>query len=230
VCVSAQSIRLCQSSQNLVVSALGLVAGVEQQRVALRPPGVVVADTPDGNTNAVLLVDASFNDVGPVGRRSILDINLSHGAFGRGTTESSHGRDGVGALAGGQVGLRADAVNGNTRSDPFLDVLDHGLRLGVGCSVQASRVSGWQMVRTWRSSLVVVNVTLRARVGLLRSFKCDGYEVLAKHVVENTGAEATVLLCYIVSLMIEIDDFGLVPTEDFIKYVPCVHLSFEVCK
>jgi hypothetical protein len=136
-CVRVEATSLCQRGQDLVVGGLGLVAGVEQQRVTLGPPGIVVAHTPNGDTDAVLLADASLDNVGPVGGGGVLDVDFGHGTLRCGATESSHGGDGVGALAGGQVGLRADTVDGDAGSDPLLDVLDHSLRLGVRGRVQA---------------------------------------------------------------------------------------------
>jgi hypothetical protein len=134
-----QVLHLCQCSQDLVVGVLGLVAGVEQQRVTLGPPGIVVANSPDCDTDAVLLVDASLDYVGPVRRRSILDVDLSHGTLGCGTAKSCHGGNRVGTLASSQVGLRTNTVNGNTCSNPFLDVADHGGRLRVRSRIEAGQ-------------------------------------------------------------------------------------------
>jgi hypothetical protein len=118
-------LRAVDGVEDLSVGRLGLVAGVEQERVTLGPPGVVVTDTPHGDTNAVLLVHASLDDVGPIGGRSVLDVDLSHGALGSGTAKSSHSSDRVGTLTGSQVGLRTNTVNGNAGGDPLLDVADH---------------------------------------------------------------------------------------------------------
>jgi hypothetical protein len=128
---------LLQSSQNLVVGGLGLEAGVEQERVALGPPRVVVTNTPDSDTDAVGLVKASLDDVAPVRSVSILDIDLGQGALGSGTAESSHGGGSVGTLARLQVTLRTNTVNGDAGSDPLLDVADHGGRLRVRSLVKA---------------------------------------------------------------------------------------------
>jgi hypothetical protein len=162
---------LLEGSQDLVVGRLGLVVGVEQEGVALGPPRVLVADTPNGDTDAVLLVDASLDNVGPVGGRSVLDVDLSHGTLRSGTAKSSHGGDGVGTLAGCQVGLRTNTVNGDTSSDPLLDVADHGGRLCVGSRVE----------------VVVVDVTLRVGVSRLGGLESDAHKVLPEDVVEDTG-------------------------------------------
>jgi hypothetical protein len=130
-------LRLCQCSQDLVVGVLGLVAGVEQQRVTLGPPGVVVANSPNGDADAVGLVKASLDHVGPIRRIGILDVDLSHGALGCGTAKDCHGGRGVGTLAGCQVALRTDTINGNTRRNPLLDVAGHGGRLRVRSLVEA---------------------------------------------------------------------------------------------
>jgi len=133
--------RLLEGSQDGVVSSLGVEAGVEEQRVALGPPGVVVTDTPDGNADAVLLVDAGLNNVGPVGLLRVLDVNLGHGALGCGAAEKSHGVDGGSTLTGGQVSLRTDTVNGPSLGNPLLNVAGNGLCLCVRSSVQAAKVS-----------------------------------------------------------------------------------------
>jgi hypothetical protein len=129
--------RLLESSQNLVVGSLGLEAGIEQQRVTLGPPGVVVTYTPDGDTDAVGLVQASLDDVAPILSVGILDVDLGQRTLGSGTAKSCHGGRGVGTLARLQVTLRADAVDGDTGSDPLLDVADHGGRLRVRSLVKA---------------------------------------------------------------------------------------------
>jgi hypothetical protein len=92
--------RLLESSKDSVVSLLGVEAGVEQKRVTLWPPGVGVADTPDGDTNTVLLVQASLDDVGPVRLLSVLDVDLGERTLGSCAAERGHGSGGVGTLAG----------------------------------------------------------------------------------------------------------------------------------
>lgn len=124
-------LHLLQSSQDGVVSLLGLVAGVEQERVAVGPPGVVVADTPDSHTDAVLLVQAGLDDVGPVGLLSVLDVELGDGTLGSSTAEKSHSTRGSSTLTRGQVSLGTDTVDGDAGGDPLLDVLGHGLGLSA---------------------------------------------------------------------------------------------------
>ena len=131
---------LVDSSKDSVVSCLGVVVGVEEEGVAVGPPGVVVADTPDGNTNAVLLVQASLDDVLPVRGLGVLDVDLGERTLGGGSAERGHGGGSVGTLAGGDVTLRTDTVDGDTGGDPLLDVADHTLGLGVGRLVQATRL------------------------------------------------------------------------------------------
>jgi len=133
VCKAVQSSgwRLLEGSQDGVVGSLGVEVGVEQQRVALGPPGVVVTDTPDGDTDAVLLVKAGLDNVGPISLLRVLDVNLGHGALGCGTAKESHGLDGAGTLTGGQVRLRTDTVNGPSLGNPLLNVAGNGLCLCV---------------------------------------------------------------------------------------------------
>jgi hypothetical protein len=129
--------RLLECSQDLVVGSLGLEARVEQQRVTLGPPGVVVTNTPDGDTDAVLLVQASLDDIGPILTVGVLDVDLGERTLGSSAAKSCHGGGGVSTLAGLQVTLRANAIDGDTSGDPLLDVADHGGRLRVRSLVEA---------------------------------------------------------------------------------------------
>jgi hypothetical protein len=123
--------RLLECSQDLVVGSLGLEARVEQQRVTLGPPGVVVTNTPDGDT------DASLDDIGPILTVGVLDVDLGERTLGSSAAKSCHGGGGVSTLAGLQVTLRANAIDGDTSGDPLLDVADHGGRLRVRSLVEA---------------------------------------------------------------------------------------------
>lgn len=122
---------LLQSCKDSVVSCLSVVVGIEEQRVTLGPPGVCVTHTPDGDTNAVVLGQAALDHVSPVRLLRILDIELSDCTLGSSSAQSSEGSGRLRTLAGLQVSLRTDAVNGHTSRAPGLDVLDQGLRLCV---------------------------------------------------------------------------------------------------
>ena len=87
--------------------------------------------------------------------------------------------------------LGTDTVNGDTGSDPLLDVAGHGLGLGVAGAVE----------------VVVVDVELGLWVGGLCGSESGGNKVLAENVVEDGGAEGTVLV------------------EDLVDYVPRVNLA-----
>ena len=115
---------------------LGLVAAVEQQWVTLGPPGVVVPDTPDGDTDTVLLLHASLDDVLPVSGRCILDVDFGESALGSSAAEELHGTRGIGTLALGQVTLRTDTIDLPALADPFLDLAGHGLGLRVRSLVE----------------------------------------------------------------------------------------------
>jgi hypothetical protein len=173
---------LSQSLENSVVGRLGVEAAVEEQRVALGPPGVLVTNTPDGDTDTVLLVQASLDNVGPVRSLGVLDVDLGESALWGSSAESSHGSRSVSTLSGCQVTLGTDTVNGDTSGPPLLDVLDHSLGLSVVGAVQ----------------VVVVDVQLGVGVGLAGGLEGDPDEVLAENVVEHAGAEATVLLEHLV--------------------------------
>lgn len=130
-------LRSVDSIENSRVSWLGVRAGVEQQGVSLRPPGIVVLDTPDSDTDAVALSHASLDNVGPIRLLRVLDVHLGECAFGGGAAEGSHGGGSIGALAGAQVSLGTDAIDGDTGRDPLLDVADHALGFGVAGLVEA---------------------------------------------------------------------------------------------
>ena len=119
---------------------LGLVAAVEQQWVTLGPPGVVIPDTPDGDTDAVLLLHAGLDDVLPIGGGCVLDVDFGESALGSGTAEESHGAWCVGTLSLGQVTLRTDTIDLPALSDPFLDLAGHGLGLGIRSLVEAGEL------------------------------------------------------------------------------------------
>jgi len=123
--------RLLESSEDSVVGWLGVVVGIEEKRLTLGPPGVVVADTPDSDTNAVLLVQASLGDIGPVRGLSVLNVNFGERTLRGRSTKRGHGIRNVGTLAGRNVALRTDTVNGDASSNPLLNVADHTLGLGV---------------------------------------------------------------------------------------------------
>lgn len=79
--------------------------------------------------------------------------------------------------ASAQVGLRADAVDGDALGDPLLDFV--GETLGL-------RIAG-------RVEVIVIDVQLRVWVGLSGGLEGDADEVLAEDIGEDAGAEAAVL-------------------------------------
>src|SRR5690242_19871712 len=122
---------LLQRRQNGVVRLLRLEVSIEQQRVTLRPPRVAVPNTPYRDTDAVLLVQARLNDIGPVRLLRVLDIDLGQRAFGSGSTQCGHGGRRIRALARLQVALRTDTVDGHAGRAPLLDLVDQAGGFGV---------------------------------------------------------------------------------------------------
>lgn len=122
---------LLQRRQNGVVRLLRLEVSIEQQRVTLRPPRVAVPNTPYCDTDAVVLVQAGLDDIGPVRLLRVLDINLSQRAFGSGSTQCGHGGRRVCTLARLQVALRTDTVDGHAGRAPLLDLVDQAGCFGV---------------------------------------------------------------------------------------------------
>lgn len=171
------SLACLQDVAKVVVSSLGLEVGVEQERRGLLPPAVLVADTPDGDTDAVLEVNASVDGGLVVGGRGTGDVELGDGALADDGAEVLQGsgvlRDGPAAA---QVRLGANTVDGNASGDPLLDLGDHALGLSVVGGVE----------------VVVVDVELSVGVGGTGSLEGSGDEALTEDVVEHGGAEATI--------------------------------------
>jgi hypothetical protein len=102
-----------------VVSSLRAVAAVVEQRVLVRAPAVAVRDTPDGDTDALLDVEASVGDGDVVVGTSALDVELGDGDLldvgaSKSLESSRDTRSRVPATGTGQVSLSANAINGNT--------------------------------------------------------------------------------------------------------------------
>jgi len=138
-----------------------------------------VADTPDGDSDTLGLIQAALGDGSVVVGVVTLDIELGYGnlldaASGESLDGASEGR----SLTGVQVSLGADSVDGDARRDPLLDVSDHSVgQLGRGGAVQ----------------VVIVDVELRIRVGLAGCLEGDPNEVLAQDLRENGAAQRAVL-------------------------------------
>ena len=167
-----------QDAAEIVVSSLGLEVRIEQQGRGLLPPAVLVADTPDGDTDTVLEVNASIHCGLVVRGRGSGDVELGDSAFADDGAEVLQ-RGGVlgDGPAATQVRLRANAVDRNASSDPLGDLRDHTLGLSVVGGVE----------------VVVVDVQLGVRVGLASSLEGSGDETLTQHIVEHGGTEATIL-------------------------------------
>ena len=167
-----------QDAADAVVGSLGLEVGIEQERGRFLPPAVLVADTPDSNTGAVLKVQACLDCGLVVGSGCTSNVELSDGTFRGDGAQSLKSlgvvRDGPGTT---QVRLRADTVDGHTSGNPLLNLGNHSLGLCVGRRVE----------------VVVVDVQLRVRVDLAGSLEGSSDETLTQDIVEDRGAEATIL-------------------------------------
>jgi len=107
MCTSVPSKALLQGRDDGVVVALGVVAAVEEEGVALGAPRVVVTNTPNGDTNALGDVEAALDDVDVVVVVAVLDVELSHGDL-LDAADGGEGLDGTGerrALAGLEMAL-----------------------------------------------------------------------------------------------------------------------------
>ena len=186
---------LSKSGAEAVVRLLGLEAAVEKQRSgSSADPRVSVANTPDGNTNTVLNIQASSDSSLVVSGSTTLDVKLSHGALGSRLAEKLESSGVVGdGPAAGQVGLGTNTVNGNTGGNPLLDVASHGLGLSVAGAVE----------------VVVVDVELGLWVGGLGSSESGGDKVLTENVVEDGRAERTVFVEDLVDYVPSIDLAGV---------------------
>jgi len=139
VCALGDEGFLLKGVEDGSVSRLWLVVAVEQKWVVLRSPGIWVPDAPDGDADALGLVQAGVDDVDVVSGTRVDDIDLGEGDLG----DSGAGKrvDGGGrrrTLSGLQMTLRSDSVDGDAGSDPLLNVVDHaGRDLGIVCGVEA---------------------------------------------------------------------------------------------
>lgn len=139
-----------------------------------------IAHAPDGEADALGLVEAGLGDGDVVVGRGVDDVDLSEGDLGdAGGGEGLDGGAGLAREAGREVGLRADAVDGDAGRDPLLDVGDH---------------AGGHLRVVGLVEVVVVDVQLRIRVRLARRLERDAHEVLAKHLREYGAAEGSVLV------------------------------------
>jgi hypothetical protein len=143
-------------------------------------PTYRISDSPDSDANTSRGIHTCLGHRGVVCSGRSLDVQLCDGDLldARGG-EGLEGAGDVAPLAGAQVGLAADAVDGHAGRDPLLDVRDHARgQLGVRGRVE----------------VVVVDVQHGVRVGLARGLEGDAYKVLAKHVGKDRGAEGAVLI------------------------------------
>lgn len=91
---------------NGVEGGLGVVLAVEEERVGAGAPRVGVADTPDGDTNAGLDVEAALDDGGEVIGGGLLDVELGgRDLLDAGGGEGLEGLDVGAGLAGGEMAL-----------------------------------------------------------------------------------------------------------------------------
>lgn len=110
--------------------SLGLEVGIEEKRGLAGQPAVGVTNTPAGDANAVLDVNAALGDGFVVSLGGASDVELSNGNFVGSGTKHLDGSSALLAHAGEQVRLATDSVDGPAGSSPLGDVLDHGLQLG----------------------------------------------------------------------------------------------------
>lgn len=194
---------------------------IKQQRIPLRPPGILIPNPPHSNPLAVRLLHARAHNALPIARLRILDIDFSESALRGGGAKCGHGGGGLRSLARLQVALRADTVDGDASGDPFFDIADHALGFAVVGGVEAvqpltyySHHSSYlfQQLRLKRArgvcdSLVVIDIQFALGIRLLGRLESNADKVLAEDVVEDGAAE------------------GAVFVEDLVDDVPVVHFA-----
>ena len=162
-----------------VIRRLSLEAPIKQQRRRPLNPRILVANTPHGNTDTVLDIRTSTHRSLVITRARTLNIQLGDRALA-GSRAKQLQRSGV--IGDGpdaaEVGLGADAVDGDASSNPLLDLGRHGLGLAVGGGIE----------------VVVVDVEFRLGVGGARGFEGGLDEALAEDVVEDGFAEGAVFV------------------------------------
>lgn len=158
----------------------------------------IITNTPDGDTNALGRLEAALDNGDVVSGVVVLDIELRHGDLL--DVDSGERLDGVGerlALAGLEMALRADAVDGDAGLEPLGDVRDHALdELGVVGPVE----------------VVVVDVEHAGGVDGAGGLEGDAHKVLAEDVGEDRGAQRAVLVEHLV------DDILVLLVGGFWKY------------
>jgi hypothetical protein len=171
---------LCKSSEgshNSVVCSLGLVAAVveEDTTVLALNPAVLVGHTPARDRHALRLRKARLDDSGVIRGASSTDVELGDGDVDTcGGHRSDGGLDGR-ASAGGQMRLRADALDeARVGGVDLLDESDE--RVALACVVL---------------KVVVVDVADRSGVGSLGSLEDDRNEVRAHEVGEDRLADGS---------------------------------------
>lgn len=157
-----------QTVQNGGIRRLGLEVRIKQQRRAARPPAIRVAEAPNGDADAVGDVQASLGGGDVVGGGGADDVELGDGALVGGGAQGLHGGAGAGGLAGLQVRLRADAVDGDAGGAPGLDLGDQAGGFGVGGRVEA----------VWGRGVVVVSHGAHSRCGRKRDVREEGWTYL----------------------------------------------------
>lgn len=172
-----------QSANQGVVSLLGLVISVEQERAVVGAPTVLVGDTPDGDTNTLGNGKTTVHDSQEVACCGAGDIELSDGNLL--DIGASQCLEGVGDAGGwvptarcGKMGLCANTVNGNALGHPLVNVCDHTSgNLGVVGNVQ----------------VVVVDVELGVGISGACGAESDTNKVFAEDTAEDAVSKLAVL-------------------------------------
>jgi hypothetical protein len=165
-----------QNAANSIVGRLSLETSIKHQRAVLGAPAVLIANAPNRNTNTVLDIQTSLDNRLVITRARTRNIELRDGALlGDSAQRGKCGLDASG-LAGAQVGLGADAVDGDAGGGPGFDLGGHAFGFAVRGAVE----------------VVVVDVEFCGGVGGLGGFEGELDEGFAEDVVEDGGAEGAV--------------------------------------
>jgi hypothetical protein len=164
-----------EGSHNSVVCSLGLVAAIVEEDTTAHTlnPAVLVGHTPARDRHTPRLRQARLDDSGVVRGASSTDVELGDGDVDPGRGHRSDGGLDGRASAGGQMRLRADALDeARVGGVDLLDESDE--RVALACVVL---------------KVVVVDVADRSGVGSLGSLEDNSDEVRAHELGENRGTD-----------------------------------------
>lgn len=104
--------KLSQSLKDSLLRCFQTIVRVKQQRITLGSPGVTLTDSPNCDTDVVLLAQACLDDVYLVGLLRIMNVEFSQRTLRSGTAQRLHSCWGVCVLFKHQETLGANTSIG----------------------------------------------------------------------------------------------------------------------